>query len=319
MPTRLAIPLVLFAAIFATCIGTAAASPVAVNDETYTALGRVFPDPLAGCAAKDPESGPCSPSAKGTIPATQFIQWEEFIAGATYLNQKYSRYMEVWTLDGKLDAQPNRLLNGSPAELLGAQAPVSGTDADVRPRSGTGLGADKFPGNNLNFLEFTPKPEYRSAGIPTPFLDRKKSDLVVVRVTDETVPDAGKKRYALSLSIHGIERAGLEGGTRAMEDLVSAGETGAAAATPLVSPNAKANAPNFEDALDEAIIYFTYPNPDGWRRGSVLRGRALLPALQRERRRPEPRLAGHRLQLPPLQRPVGAGDPRAVLVLHRGP
>ncbi len=272
MPTRLAIPLVLFAAIFATCIGTAAASPVAVNDETYTALGRVFPDPLAGCAAKDPESGPCSPSAKGTIPATQFIQWEEFIAGATYLNQKYSRYMEVWTLDGKLDAQPNRLLNGSPAELLGAQAPVSGTDADVRPRSGTGLGADKFPGNNLNFLEFTPKPEYRSAGIPTPFLDRKKSDLVVVRVTDETVPDAGKKRYALSLSIHGIERAGLEGGTRAMEDLVSAGETGAAAATPLVSPNAKANAPNFEDALDEAIIYFTYPNPDGWRRGSYSEG-----------------------------------------------
>ena len=43
--------------------------------------------------------------------------------------------------------------------------------------------------------------------------------MIVVRVTDETVPDAGKKRYALSLSIHGIERAGVEGGTRAMEDL----------------------------------------------------------------------------------------------------
>ena len=43
-----------------------------------------------------------------------------------------------------------------------------------------------------------------------------------MRVTDESVPDAGKKRYALSLSIHGIERAGVEGGTRAMEDLVTA-------------------------------------------------------------------------------------------------
>ena len=272
MYSRLVVLLALCATLSATFVGVAAASPVAVDDNSYGVLGRVFPDPLAGCAARDPEEGPCSPSAKGNIPAHQFIQWEEFLAGISYLNQKHSRYMEVWTLDGKLDALPNRQLNGSPLDVLGGQAPVTGTDADVRPRSGTGLGADKFPGNSLNFLEFTPKPEYRSAGIPTPFLDRKKSDLIVVRVTDESVPDAGKKRYALSLSIHGIERAGLEGGTRAIEDLVSAGETGAAAAQPLVSPSSKANAPNFATALDESIVYFTYPNPDGWRRGSYSEG-----------------------------------------------
>ena len=61
----------------------------------------------------------------------------------------------------------------------------------------------------------------------------------------------------------------------------------------------------------KTIIYFTYPNPDGWRRGSVDRGRRLLPALQRQRRRRQPRLAGHRLLVPPLQRPVRAREPRA--------
>ena len=78
-------------------------------------------------------------------------------------------------------------------------------------------------GNNLGRLEFDP--EEPSSGRPAcrpATSSRKKSDLYVVRVTDETVPDAGKKRYALSLSIHGIERAGAEGGTRAMEDLVTA-------------------------------------------------------------------------------------------------
>ena len=277
MPTRLAIPLAFFAAIFAAFVGTAAASPVAVNDETYSVLGRVFPDPLGGCTTAN--APVCSPTAQGSVPAHQFIQWEEFLNGITYLNQKHSRYMEVWTLDGKLDALPTRQLNGSPVEMLGAAPgdPFAGTDADVRPRSGTGLGADAFPGNDLRdedgnrFLEFTPRPEYRSAGIPTPFLDRKKSDLIVVRVTDETVPDAGKKRYALSLSIHGIERAGLEGGTRAIEDLVAADSTGLAN-QPLVPSSAKAGAATFTEALDKSIIYFTYPNPDGWRRGSYSEG-----------------------------------------------
>ena len=55
-----------------------------------------------------------------------------------------------------------------------------------------------------------------------------------MRVTDETVPDEGKKRYALSLSIHGIERAGVEGGTRAMEDLVTAADRRQGAHEPVV-------------------------------------------------------------------------------------
>jgi hypothetical protein len=46
------------------------ATPVATNDSQYSQLGRVFPDPLAGCT-----SSPCSPNAQGNVPATQFIQY----------------------------------------------------------------------------------------------------------------------------------------------------------------------------------------------------------------------------------------------------
>jgi hypothetical protein len=91
---------------------------------------------------------------------------------------------------------------------------------------------------------------------------------MVVRVTDESVPDKGKKRYALSLSIHGIERAGAEGGIRAMEDLVTAVTT-KTLDSPVVAKDVKAGAPTFRDTLQNTIIYFTFPNPDGWRRGSI--------------------------------------------------
>ena len=223
----------------------AAATPTANTDAEYQALGRVFPDPLAGCS-----SSPCSPNAQGNVPAEQFIQIQEFLDSLEYMNQKpfmapaerWSNYMEVWPLDGK---------------------PGDG--------SGTGLGDDAFPGNNLNELEFDPKAEYQSAGLPTSTLDRKKSDVMVVRVTDESVPDAGKKRYALSLSIHGIERAGIEGGTRAIEDLVTARATGLDD-EPVIPREVDPNAPTFAQILRETIIYFTFPNPDGWRRGSVSEG-----------------------------------------------
>ncbi len=221
---------------------SALATPVATNDSEYTALGRVFPDPLAGCQEADSE--PCSPNAQGNTPATQFIQWQEFLDGMQYMNQRpeWQNHMEVWPLDGKLGEG-----------------------------AGTGLGADAFPGNNLGRLEFEPKEEYQSAGLPSSTLERQKVDLVVVRVTDETVPDAGKKRYALSLSIHGIERAGVEGGTRAVEDIVTALTTGKQD-EPVVPREVDPDAPTFSDVLKKAIIYFTYPNPDGWRRGSVSEG-----------------------------------------------
>src|SRR3954451_5126069 len=217
----------------------ALATPVATDDGSYQALGRVFPDPLAGCSNS---GGACSPTANGNIPATQFIGIDEFVDAIKYMNSKpeWQRYMEIVALDGKLG-------------------------------DGAGNGkAPDVPGNNLE-AEFKPDPSYVSAGLPTTDLDRKKSDLMVIRVTDENVPDQGKKRYALSLSIHGIERAGAEGGIRAMEDLVTSHTTGIAG-NKVVGADVNKKAPSFDDVLKKTIIYVTLPNPDGWRRGSVSSG-----------------------------------------------
>jgi hypothetical protein len=222
--------------VFAT--SAAMASPVATDQSSYDNLGRVFPDPLAGCQNS---GGVCSPYAQGNVPAFQFIGIEEFQDAIRFMNQKpeWHNYMEIIALDGKLG-------------------------------DGAGNGHSDIPGNDLD-PEFTPKPEFVSAGLPTSDVDRKKSDLMAVRVTDETVPDAGKKRYTLSLSIHGIERAGAEGGTRAMEDIVTA-TTNGLADEPIVKDDVQKGAPTFRDVLKKTIIYFTYPNPDGWRRGSLTAG-----------------------------------------------
>ena len=230
-----------FAAFLAVLAPAAGASPVATSDGEYQALGRVFPDPLANCQRA--QSDPCSPNAQGNVPAAQFIQFNEFLDALEYMNQRqeWQRYMEVWPLDGKL-----------------GDGAGNGRDPDVK-------------GNNLGRVEFNPEERFRSAGLPQTDTSRAYNDLVVVRVTDENVPDAGKKRLTLSLSIHGIERAGVEGGTRAMEDLVTAFTTQNAGKT-VVPTDVDPGAPTFADVLKSTIVYFTYPNPDGWQRGSVSNG-----------------------------------------------
>ena len=115
----------------------ALATPVATSDPEYDALGRVFPDPLAGC---QPGVGICSPNAKGNVPATQFIQIGEFLNALQYMNQRefpdapderWSRYMEVWPLDGKLGEGANETATSAEA--------FPGNDlghAGVRPQGG---------------------------------------------------------------------------------------------------------------------------------------------------------------------------------------
>ncbi|MBI5107019.1 MAG: hypothetical protein HZB46_18895 [Solirubrobacterales bacterium] len=249
---RLAAVVLLAAALLAPA--AAHATPVATSDAEYQALGRVFPDPLGGCRQAGIQ--PCSPTAQGNVPATQFIGYQEFISGMTYLNSKpeWQRYLEVWPLDGK--AGDNE-----------------GDEVPADPKAA-------FPGNGFSKFEFTPKAAYRSAGLPQTGGGRTRNDLFVVRVTDEHVPDAGKQRYAVSLSIHGIERAGVEGGTRAIEDLVTAYTAGTGskggqsfkAGDRIVPDGTIPGAPTFGDVLKKAIIYVIYPNPDGWRRGSVSEG-----------------------------------------------
>lgn len=226
----------------------AAAAPVALNEPSYLALGRVFPDPLAGCQRAG--GSPCDPNAQGNVAARTHVGLDEFVDALKYMNTKpaWQRYMEVYVLDGRIG-------DGSATKA----------EVDAQP-------ATMFPGNGLP-PEFTPDPAYQSAGLPTTTLGRDRNDLVVVRVTDESVPDAGKKRMALSLSIHGIERAGAEGGIRTLEDLVTAATSGRSGER-ILPAGAHPGAPTFAEALARSIVYFTFPNPDGWQRGSATSGGA---------------------------------------------
>jgi hypothetical protein len=180
----------------------ALASPVATNDITYAAYGRVFPDPQ-GCAIKGTPG--TSPYAKGNVCAATFLTYPETIAGLKYLQTKFPDFLEVVQVPGQ------------------------------------------------------------SAGIPIQTLDRKKSDLYAVRVTDLRVHTA-KKKFAFSLSIHGIERAGAEGGTRAIEDLVLWAQTDPGRGL-LDETLPGASAISVGDVLRQSEIWFFYPNPDGWSRG----------------------------------------------------
>ena len=110
--------------------------------------------------------------------------------------------------------------------------------------------------------------EGQSAGLPTNTLARDKSDLYMVRITDERVPDEQKKKFLFTLSLHGIEKAGVEGGLRAAEDLATW-----AATTPEqpIMETLPESLPTGE-ALKQSAVWFALNNPDGWRRGDTNQG-----------------------------------------------
>jgi len=139
-------------------------------------------------------------------------------------------------------------------------------------------------GGDVDCATSTDPDDLCSAGLPQIGGTRTKSDLYLVRVTDERVDDADKKLFIFPLSIHGIERAGAEAGTRAAEDLATWGFCEAVTDTSLpanpVVDCAKEGAiphPLLETVPDESLtagevlkdsaIYFMFANPDGWRRG----------------------------------------------------
>ena len=51
-------------------------------------------------------------------------------------------------------------------------------------------------------------------------------EIFVIKITDHKVPDKEKETLIFSLSVHGNERGGLEGGLRTAEDLAIAAENG---------------------------------------------------------------------------------------------
>lgn len=121
--------------------------------------------------------------------------------------------------------------------------------------------------------------ELESAGLPREDLSRARRDLYVVKVTDaeSDVPEPSRRHFAYSLSIHGIERAGLEGGVRAVEDLATWAaceeDAGAAPACEAEGPFPKRilepsdSGPTAGEVVRNGVIYFVLSNPDGWQRG----------------------------------------------------
>ena len=92
------------------------------------------------------------------------------------------------------------------------------------------------------------------------------AEIWVTEITNFNVPERRKLPVVASLSAHGPERAGLEGGVRYMEDLATwAGE----------NPEHKlrngtqkdSTAVTVRDALKKVHIYFASINPDGWEAG----------------------------------------------------
>jgi len=214
---------------------------VATDDTTYAACGRVFSDPHAYWPSSAQSAGR-SPFAKGNAACAA----KDFIS-----------YSDMVSGLSYLEGLFPRFVEF------------------YRLEQDFGAGADCASTVSLT--------AYCSAGLPRQGVpnQRVRSDLYMVRVTDESVSDKGKKLFVFPLSIHGIERAGAEAGVRATEDLATWAACEAKVAGPLVNcaregaiphplmettPGASVTA---GDALSRTAIYFVFPNPDGWRRGDI--------------------------------------------------
>ena len=105
----------------------------------------------------------------------------------------------------------------------------------------------------------------------------------VIRLTDHEVPHKGKKTLFFSLSVHGNERGGLEGGLRAIEDLAMAAEAGGKIADGVKGyRTATGKEPEFheyevKDVLAKEDVWFVDFNADGWLVGDQWNTPAPLP------------------------------------------
>jgi hypothetical protein len=166
---------------------------------------------------------------------------------------------------GRVFPDPHGGMRGLPGKSPFAKGNVAATTFLQYDETIAGLRylQTKFP----ELMEVVEVPG-ESAGMSTPTLAREKAKLYAVKVTDLRTGGA-KKKFAFSLSIHGIERAGAEGGVRAIEDLVTWAKNEPGRGLLDETLGAGASAINVGDALRQSEIWFFFPNPDGWRRGDI--------------------------------------------------
>lgn len=96
-------------------------------------------------------------------------------------------------------------------------------------------------------------------------------EIWLVEITDFEAPEKGKIPVAVSLSVHGPERAGLEGGVRYMEDLArwAADEPDHELRN---GTNKDSIGVPVSQALKKVHLYLSNINPDGWARGDLANG-----------------------------------------------
>jgi hypothetical protein len=226
----------------------------------YQNCFRVFSDPHAFWPGPPPPpESDRSPYAKGAAAcaATDFYTYNDVFlgtppsnpSGLAFLESLFPRFVEVYQLERDFGDGTICANATDYSDLCSAGLPRQGTFDQTLP-------------------------------------NRLKSDLWMVRVTDETIPESQKKPFAFPLSIHGIERAGAEAGVRMAEDLATwaycelqhptnpngvtttdmctrEGIPHPLQETRLLGPdNLSAGT-----ALRQASLYFVFANSDGWRRG----------------------------------------------------
>ena len=110
----------------------------------------------------------------------------------------------------------------------------------------------------------------------TQFLGRKSvsfddRDMWMVEITDFNVPEEDKIPVLVSLSVHGLERAGLEGGVRYMEDLARWATDEPNHPLTNGTNNDSISVP-ISEVLSKVHIYLACANPDGWAAGDAQNG-----------------------------------------------
>ncbi|HEX2294517.1 MAG TPA: M14 family zinc carboxypeptidase, partial [Actinomycetota bacterium] len=96
-------------------------------------------------------------------------------------------------------------------------------------------------------------------------------EILLVEITDFAAPEKGKIPVAVSLAVHGLERAGLEGGVRYMEDVArwAAEQPGHELRN---GTQRDSIAVPVRDALRKVHLYLSAINPDGWAEGDTQNG-----------------------------------------------
>jgi hypothetical protein len=97
----------------------------------------------------------------------------------------------------------------------------------------------------------------------------------IIKLTDHEVPDEGKETLSFSLSVHGNERGGLEGGLRAVEDLAMDAEDGGTIVDGVDNYTSNTgrepvfNEYEVADVLAQQAVYFVDLNVDGWANAEI--------------------------------------------------